>query len=148
VRGMNQKALEHCDFGMALSDRIRRWRKLTDKSISPLGLTLGEFRVLRVLSESGPTPMVDLAREQMITQAAMTSIVDHLEELKLIERMRNETDRRVIRVGITSRGEEEVKKGLKLYKKFIEKATQNLTSNEIRNLLASLDHMLESAESA
>jgi len=145
---MNQRALEQCDFGMALSDRIRRWRKLTDKSISPLSLTLGEFRVLRVLSESGPTPMVDLAKEQMITQAAMTSIVDHLEELKLIERMRNETDRRVIRVGITPRGEEEVKKGLRLYKKFIEKATQNLTSNEKRNLLATLDHMLESAETA
>ena len=62
------------EFGCALSDRIRRWRRLTDKMISPLGLTLGEFRVLRVLSESGPTPMVDLAKEQMITQAAMTSM--------------------------------------------------------------------------
>ena len=145
---MAEALMDAYELGCALSDRIRRWRRLTDKSISPLGLTLGEFRVLRVLSESGPTPMVDLAKEQMITQAAMTSIVDQLEELKLIERTRNETDRRVIKVGITTRGQEEVKKGLRLYRKFIEKATQNLTSNEKRDLLATLDHMLESAESA
>ena len=136
------------EFGCALSDRIRRWLRLTDKSISPLGLTLGEFRVLRVLSESGPTPMVDLAKEQTITQAAMTSIVDHLEELKLIERMRNQIDRRVIKVGITTRGQEEVRKGSRLYRKFIEKATRNLTPNEKHDLLAILDHMLEAAEGA
>ena len=91
--------------------------------------------------------MVDLAKEQMITQAAMTSIVDHLEELKLIERMRNEIDRRVIKVGITKRGQEDVRKGSKLYKKFIEKATQNLTPNEKRDLLGSFDHMLDAARS-
>jgi DNA-binding MarR family transcriptional regulator len=92
--------------------------------------------------------MVDLAKEQTITQAAMTGIVDHLEGLKLLERTRNEIDRRVIRVGITTRGQEEVKKGLRLYRKFIEKATRNMTPNEKRDLLTTLDHMLESAESA
>jgi DNA-binding MarR family transcriptional regulator len=92
--------------------------------------------------------MVDLAKEQMITQAAMSSIVDHLEELKLIQRMKNEFDRRVVKVAITPKGQEEVKKGLRLYRKFIEKATRNLTSNERRGLLTTLDHMLESAENA
>ena len=119
-----------------------------DRSISPTGLTLSEFRVLKVLSDSGPIPMVDLAKEQMITQAAMTSIVDHLQELKFIGRMKNEIDRRVVKVGNTSRGETEVKKDLRLYRKFIEKATRNLTQSEKHELLATLHHMLEAAESA
>ena len=92
--------------------------------------------------------MVDLAKEQMITQAAMTSIADDLQELKLIERMRNEADRRIVKVTITPRGQEEVRKGSRLYKKFIEKATKNLTPNEKRELLATLDHMLEAGEGA
>jgi DNA-binding MarR family transcriptional regulator len=92
--------------------------------------------------------MVDLAKEQTITQAAMTSIVDHLEELKFIERTKNENDRRVVKVTITAKGQEEVKMGLRLYRKFIEKATRNLTLNEKHNLLASFDHMLEAPESA
>jgi DNA-binding MarR family transcriptional regulator len=130
--GLAQVLVDAYEFGCAFSDRIRRWRKLADNSISPLGLTLGEFRALRVLSELGPTPMVDLAKEQMITQAAMTSIVDHLEELKFVERMKNEIDRRVVRVAITPKEEDEVKVGLRLYKKFIEKATRNMTPNERR----------------
>ena len=136
------------EFGCALSDRIRRWRRLVDKSILPLNLTVGEFRVLRVLSESGPAAMVRLAKEQTITQAAMTSIVDHLEELELIDRLGDETDRRVTKVTITQKGREEVKMGLRLYRKFIDKASRNLTPNEKRGLLTILDHMLEAAERA
>jgi len=143
---VSQGLLEPYEFGHALSDRIRRWHRLTEKCISPIGLTLGEFRVLKVLSESGPSPMVDLATDQTITPAAMTSIVDHLGELGFVERARSEYDRRVVKVSITRKGEEEVKMGIRLYKKFIEKVTAGLTSNETRSLLTILDHMLDAAQ--
>jgi len=146
VREMTQKALNYCDFGMALSDRMRRWRQLTEKCTTPLGLTLGEFRVLRVLSELGPSPMIDLAKEQMITGAAMTSIVDHLEKLSLIERVRSDSDRRVVSVAISRKGQDTVKQGLALYRKLIEKATHNVAEQERRNLLAILDKMIASMQ--
>ena len=143
---MTQKLLKHCDFGLALSDRIRRWRQLSEKCTTPLGLTLGEFRVLRVLSESGPSPMVNLAKEQMITGAGMTSIVDHLEELGLVDRVRSESDRRVVSVAISPKGEDAVKQGLALYKRLIEKATQHVTEQDRRNLLTTLDNMIASVQ--
>jgi MarR family 2-MHQ and catechol resistance regulon transcriptional repressor len=146
VREMTQKVLNHCEFGMALSDRIRRWRQLTEKCTTPLGLTLGEFRVLRVLSESGPSPMIDLAKEQIITGAAMTSIVDHLEKLSLIERVRSDSDRRVVSVAISRKGQDAVKQGLALYRKLIEKATHHITEQERRDLLAILDNMISSVQ--
>lgn len=143
---MTQKLLKHCDFGLALSDRIRRWRQLSEKCTTRLGLTLGEFRVLRVLSESGPSPMVNLAKEQMITGAGMTSIVDHLEELGLVDRVRSESDRRVVSVAISPKGEDAVRQGLALYKRLIEKATQHVTEQERRNLLTTLDNMIASVQ--
>jgi len=141
-----QKVLKHCDFGMALSDRIRRWRQLTEKCTTPLGLTLGEFRVLRVLSESGPSPMVNLAKEQLITGAGMTGIIDHLGELGLVERVRSKSDRRVVSVAISRKGEDTVKQGLALYRKLIERATRNTTEQERRTLLAILDNMIASVQ--
>ena len=143
---MSQKVLKHCDFGMALSDRMRRWRQLSEKCTTPLGLTLGEFRVLRVLSDSGPSPMIDLAKEQLITGAGMTSIVDHLGELGLVEREKNESDRRVVKVAISRKGEAVVKQGLELYRRLIEKATRHITEQEKRNLLATFDSMIGSVE--
>jgi len=145
---MTQKVLDHCEFGMALSDRIRRWRQLSEKCTSRLGLTLGEFRVLRVLSESGPSPMIDLAKEQMITAAAMTSIIDSLEEQALVERVRSESDRRVVSVAISRKGRDTVKEGLALYKKLIEKATRHVTEQERRSLLAIFDKMIASVQGA
>jgi DNA-binding MarR family transcriptional regulator len=143
---MTQKALKHCDFGMALSDRMRLWRQLSEKCTMPLGLTLGEFRVLRVLSESGPSPMVELAKEQLITGAGMTSIVDHLGELGLVERVKNKSDRRVVRVAISLKGEDAVKQGLALYRRLIEKATRHVTEEDRRNLLAIFDNMIASVQ--
>lgn len=146
MREMTQKVLNLCELGMALSDRITRWRRLTEKCIIPLGLTLAEFRVLRVLSQSGPSPMTDLAKEQMITAAAMTSIIDHLEEQGLVERLRSESDRRVVSVAVTRKGQDTVKQGLKLYKKLIEKATRDVSEQETRNLLAIFDKMIASVQ--
>jgi DNA-binding MarR family transcriptional regulator len=134
--------MDSYEFGRALSKRIKKWRILTEKNIAPLGITLGEFGILVSLSELGPQPMVDLAKAQMITQAAVTSIVDRLEELGLARRERSETDRRVVRVCNTRRGEEEVRKGMRLYKKFVERATQGMKSQELQELLSLLDRLL------
>jgi DNA-binding MarR family transcriptional regulator len=90
--------------------------------------------------------MVELAKAQMITQAAVTSIVDRLEELALARRERSETDRRVVRVCNTKRGEEEVRKGMRLYKKFVERATQGMKSQELQELLSLLDRLLTDQE--
>lgn len=133
-------------FGRASSDKIRRLRRLIEKEVSPPGLTLAEFRVLVVLSESGSSPMVDLAKEQMITQAAMTSIVDHLENDNLVKRVRSNTDRRIVNVAITRKGREVLTKGTKLYSNFIEKATANLSDEEIQSLLTIFDKLLDAAQ--
>ena len=143
---MGQELMDSYEFGRALSKRIKKWRILTEKNIAPLGITLGEFGILVSLSELGPQPMVELAKAQMITQAAVTSIVDRLEELGLARRERSETDRRVVRVCNTKRGEEEVRKGMRLYKKFVERATQGMKSQELQELLSLLDRLLTDQE--
>ena len=134
------------EFGRALSKRIKRWRTLTEHSISQLGISPGEFGVLIALSESGPQLMVDLAKNQALTQAAITGIVDSLESLGLAQREPSKTDRRKVRVAITEKGEGEVRKGIRLYKKFIEKATRHMGAREMSTVLELLDVMIATVE--
>lgn len=143
---MTQLFADGYEFGRGLSHRIKRWRELSEKSVAPLGIPLGEFRVLVSLSESGPRAMVELAKDQMVTQAAITGIVDNLEKLGLAARERSETDRRVVRVSITKKGEDEVRKGQRLYQKFIEKSTSQISASELNDMLKTLDRMLRAAE--
>ena len=142
---MTQRVLNSYEFARALSRRIKKWRMLTENSISELGLSLGEFGVLVNLSESGPQLMIDLAKNQTITQAAITGIIDKLEELGLTQREPSKTDKRKVRASITGNGEEKVSVGIRYYKQFVEKATRRISLRDMNFVLKVLDGMLDAA---
>ena len=84
----------HTPAGMMRA--MRRW---------PSGpLSLVHLNVLIVLGEDGPVPMRTLAEALDVSQASATGIVDRMEQRGLVERQRDESDRRVIRVGLTDAG--------------------------------------------
>jgi len=145
VTSLTQLIPNSYEFARALSRKMKTWRILTENCISSVGLSLGEFGVLVTLSESGPQLMVDLAKKQAITQAAVTGIIDKLEELELVEREPSKTDKRKVRASITAKGEEQVIAGMKLYRKFVAKATRQISPRDMNLILKILDGMLEAA---
>lgn len=77
---------------------LRRW---------PSGpLSLVHLHVLAVLDEDGPVPMRALAESLDVSQASATGIVDRMVQRGLVERRRDDEDRRVIRVASTAAGRE------------------------------------------
>ena len=58
-----------------------------------LGLAPTDIRCINAL-ENGPRSPSDLARELGLTRGAMTSLLDRLQELNFIERLRVDGDRR------------------------------------------------------
>jgi len=75
---------------------LRRW---------PSGpLSLVHLHVLGILDEDGPLPMRTLAESLDVSQASATGIVDRMEQRGLVERRREDEDRRVIRVAPTAAG--------------------------------------------
>jgi DNA-binding MarR family transcriptional regulator len=131
---MQETLLSKSDVGRALSDGFRRWNKLLDSKLSEAELTLAEFRVLKVLFETGPRLMVTLATEQGITAPGMTMVVDKLEDAGLVRRIRSDADRRAINVAITGNGGARYKRALKLHDKFVERATEGMSTYEIESL--------------
>jgi len=75
---------------------MRRW---------PSGpVSLVHINVLSVLDLDGPLPMRSLAEALDVSQASATGIVDRMEQRGLIERRRDDEDRRVIRVALRDDG--------------------------------------------
>ena len=142
---MTNRVLNSYEFARALSRRVKHWRALTENSLSELGLSLGEFGALVSLSESGPQLMTNLAKSQGITQAAITGIIDKLEALGLAKREQSKTDKRKVRTSITGKGEEKVSEGIRLYKRFVERATRRISVRDMNLVLKVLDGMLDAA---
>ena len=145
---MRQTPVSKFDIGRTLSDGFRRWNKLVENNLSELGLSLAEFRVLRILFETGPRLMVTLAMEQGMTAPGMTMVVDKLEDAGLVRRVRSDADRRAINVAITGNGGEKYKRALKLHDKFVERATSGMSTQEIDSFITTLNRVLGAAQNA
>lgn len=140
-------AVSKFDVGRALSDGFKRWNKLAETSISETGLSLAEFRVLKVLFETGPRLMVTLAQDQGMTAPGMTMVIDKLEEAALVRRVRSDADRRAINVAITGKGGEKLKRATKLHDRFVERAVEGMSNQEIDSFITTLNRVIGAVES-
>jgi DNA-binding MarR family transcriptional regulator len=72
-----------------------------------LGLHRTDMRCLDILDREGPMPAGQLAEQARVSPAAMTAVLDRLEQKGLARRVRDTEDRRRVLVEVT----EEMRKG-------------------------------------
>lgn len=80
--------------------------RLSARDIERYGLTQPQFSVVEALGHLGPLTIGDLGKKMLVTGGCMTVIIDNLERDGLVERIRSAEDRRVIKVGLTTKGNE------------------------------------------
>jgi DNA-binding MarR family transcriptional regulator len=68
------------------------------------GLTGPQLWAIKVLSESAPTRVTDLARRMYLHPSTVVGILDRLESKGLTARIRSEEDHRVVDVKLTAKG--------------------------------------------
>ena len=100
------------------------------KVFAPYGVSFGEYLVLAALRRAGPPYRMNptsLFNSVVLSSGAMTNRLDRLEEIGLVERLPDPTDRRGRLVGLTDRG-----------RKLVDSAAVDHLANEER-LLGALD---------
>ena len=79
-------------------------------------MTLDEYDVLHQLHRAGePMRMSELAEQVLISRPTTTRVVDRLVERRWIDRHKDPTDRRVVRVGLTVVGDEVLRSAGRLH---------------------------------
>ena len=78
----------------------------TEKFLKPYGITATQYNVLRILRGAEPSGLCrNELRDRMLTRMPdMTRLLDRLEEAGLVERARENDDRRMVRSRITPAG--------------------------------------------
>jgi DNA-binding MarR family transcriptional regulator len=69
------------------------------------GLTAPQSLVLRLLIKRGALSSADLSRQMYVTPSNITGIIDRLEKKGLVERIRQQGDRRVALITLTQSGQ-------------------------------------------
>jgi|YelNatPaOPRAMG01_1025707.scaffolds.fasta_scaffold03253_13 MarR family 2-MHQ and catechol resistance regulon transcriptional repressor len=132
---------EFLEIWETLSRVSRKSRKKITYEFDSLGIKPVEFKVLYLLSRDGAKSMVSLATESEVSGPWITGVVDELERKGLVNKIRSDTDRRMIRVKITDKGRAVLSKGTQAYRKLIKLAMKDLTSDESAEFLGILRKM-------
>ncbi|NSW81930.1 MAG: MarR family transcriptional regulator [Syntrophothermus sp.] len=90
----------------------------TRKFLSKQGLTMARFIVLQDVNENYPTTMGDIQKRLGMAPATLTGLVDGLVEAGLVNRWREESDRRSVYLAPNPEGQELCRRVFK-YRAFI-----------------------------
>lgn len=110
-------------------------------------LTLASRAVLQHLSLTGPLTVGEMARHLERAQSVVSEIVDHLERDGLLERMRDERDKRRTLVWLTPYGLDLLARDREvLSRSLLEAAMPALDPSERRGLLDGMRALVRAAE--
>src|SRR5215471_7787903 len=91
-------------LGFALGAAARKLGKFYAKALAGHPLTPSQLFLLRQLWLEDGLPLRDLGVRAQLDATSTTWLADQLEQAGLVQRRRNDTDRRIVRVWLTEAG--------------------------------------------
>jgi DNA-binding MarR family transcriptional regulator len=85
---------------------------LMDAALTPLGLRMRQYRMLRILHADGPQRQTTLGAALGLDRTTTVQLVDELEAAGFAKRERSSTDRRSYLIGITPKGRRTIAKAI------------------------------------
>jgi MarR family transcriptional regulator, transcriptional regulator for hemolysin len=126
-------------IGREISMTAKRLQRSFSDALAKAGGTLPAWQVLLAVQRQGARTQQDLARAIGVEGPTLTRQLDALESAGLVERRRDQQDRRAIRVRTTPRGQAQFRRLAKAAGHFDETLRSGLSDREIdqlRDLLA------------
>lgn len=98
-------------------------------------------KVLHIIGFQGELTMGELSTACGVEMSTVTSQIDALVELGLVERQRNEQDRRVVRVRLTKKGQEQFLKLKEEFTKVLYNLLSKLTENNQEHVAIAFEQL-------
>ena len=106
----------------------------SEESIRTFKLTSAQFAVIEALGHLGDMTVGKLCEKMLVTGGNMTLVLDNLEKLELVERIRNPKDRRALNITLTAKGRELFEEIFVKHAEHIEKTMSVLSEEEQQQL--------------
>ena len=133
----------HESIGAQLMGLITLTRREVESRMLEHGLTDAQWKPMWMLKSGRATTAFELAREMGVDAGAVTRMVDRLAAKGLVDRVRSETDRRVVHLRLTPAGEVAVAQVPHVLAAVNNDFLRGLTESEWKQLCKTLDRMAE-----
>jgi MarR family 2-MHQ and catechol resistance regulon transcriptional repressor len=129
---------------------LKAWQSMSRYVLAPVleqGLGESDFRVLEVLLHKGPMPVNTIGPKVALNPGSVSVAVDRLYKRGFVSRVECARDRRVRTVALTERGREMFLPLFRRHSALIQRAFQDVSLEEIRQLELVLKKIGKRAES-
>ncbi|AWR98290.1 MarR family transcriptional regulator [Acidianus sulfidivorans JP7] len=123
----------------------RKLRDLLQKEAKKLGLSYTEVSTLYFL-KSGQKNVTELAKLIGVNKSTMVEVLDKLDSMHLINRTRDEKDRRIVKIDATNEGIEALEKVRHNYRELINQLLKESQGNIIKFYQLVLERASEKTE--
>ncbi|SIT83515.1 MarR family winged helix-turn-helix transcriptional regulator [Edaphobacillus lindanitolerans] len=101
-------------------------------------ITPPQFVALQWLLEHGDMTIGDLSNKMYLAFSTTTDLVDRMEKNELVKRVRDEQDRRVVRIHLLEDGERIIEEVIEKRQNDLHEVLSDFTSDEVTNLSSML----------
>ncbi|MBU4376265.1 MAG: MarR family transcriptional regulator [Candidatus Omnitrophica bacterium] len=122
---------------------MRNFLRQQTKEFYKTKITIPQFGILDYLSREGELKMTDISKMLNVTTAAVTGIVDKLVRYGYVMRKPDTEDRRIIKVKITAKGNDIVRKMIEHRRQMIINMFDKISEKEREEYLGILNHIKE-----
>lgn len=127
---------------LSITPLVRRsiQRKLVRTAFAQIeeDITLPHLEIMKTLQEEGTRHIAEIGERLQIPKPQMTRLIDRLEDLGIVARRADNTDRRVINIMLTDRGRRIIEELDRVIVGSIKVKLASLTEAELRELSVSL----------
>jgi DNA-binding MarR family transcriptional regulator len=141
------------ELGLAFRHVFRTLSRLRgrDTHLDGSELSYAQFELLIELDERGDLPAGELATAARLTPATVTQMLDHLAACGHVERVRSQTDRRVVVSRLTEQGREQIAAKRRAWQSRWQQALGDVPERDLRaatRVLQTLGEMYDEASPA
>ncbi|MBW7888799.1 MAG: MarR family transcriptional regulator [Bacteroidetes bacterium] len=134
-----QKYGKNADLALSLLVKLVRatdtLAMLTAKDIERYGLTPSQFGIFESLGHLGPMKIGEICSKKLMSGGNTTVVIDNLEKLNIVERVKDSADRRASIIRLTKKGQNLFNKTFVQHAKYVEELIcRSLTEEEIIQL--------------
>lgn len=102
--------------------------------LSDFNITVPQFSALQILINQGNMTIGELSQKMALACSTITDLIDRMEKAKLVERQRDEKDKRVVRINVLPDGYDILEKVLKKRIEFLQSKLKDFTETDIIQL--------------
>ena len=148
VQSKAEPGTELTELGVAFRRVFRSFNRLRgrDTHLGASELSHAQFELLIELFEHGELAAGELAAAARLTPATVTQMLDHLAEQGHVERVRSETDRRVVVSRLTPQGKRKIDAKRKAWQSRWEEALEGIDAEDLRAATRVLERLAAMVE--